>query len=320
MKQQPSGFTPITVNGITMSIYCDQTTDGGGWEIFQRRASTSVDFYRGWNDYKDGFGDNSNWWLGNTRINLLTTAGAVSGNTELRVDMADGSDYRYAKYTNFQIGDASTKYQISVSGYSGDAGDDMSGMSGYPFSTHDQDNDSWSSNCAVSFKGAWWYTACHSSNLNAVYHNGAHSSYADGVNWHSFKGHYYSLSLTEMKTRIGGKPTSNCGMMQVYQSCTQAKQAGNGASGEFCIQPGATGNSFKVQCDMTTDGGGWEVFQRRADGSVDFYNTWHTYVEGLATARSTGLASITSPVLPASSVSTCGTAATTDTQSTLLSV
>merc|ERR1712127_1005537 len=124
----------------------------------------------------------------------------------MRVDMWDGSDYRYAKYSSFSLTDASTKYQISVSGYSGDAGDDMSGMNGYPFSTHDQDNDSWSSNCVVSFKGAWWYTACHSSNLNAVYHNGAHSSYADGVNWHSFKGHHYALSKTEMKVRSGGQP------------------------------------------------------------------------------------------------------------------
>ena len=70
-----------------------------------------------------------------------------------------------------------------------------------PFTTRDQDNDNFRSNCAIEYKGAWWYNKCHHSNLNGLYLRGSHSSYADGVNWKGWKGHYYSLKRTEMKIR-----------------------------------------------------------------------------------------------------------------------
>ncbi|KAF6035257.1 hypothetical protein EB796_006436 [Bugula neritina] len=55
----------------------------------------------------------------------------------------------------------------------------------------------------------------------------------------------------------------------------------NGTSGVYKVYP--TGNrrySFRVFCDQKTDGGGWTVFQRRMDGSVDFYRNWYSYKLG----------------------------------------
>jgi len=85
--------------------------------------------------------------------------------------------------------------------FSGTAGDALSYHRGHPFTTKDQDNDSSSRNCAVWFKGAWWYKYCHHSNLNGQYHHGKHSSYADGVNWYYWKGYNYSAKRAEMKIR-----------------------------------------------------------------------------------------------------------------------
>ena len=39
-------------------------------------------------------------------------------------------------------------------------------------------------------------------------------------------------------------------------------------------------SAFDVLCDQTTAGGGWTVFQKRLDGSVDFYLNWSDYKHG----------------------------------------
>ena len=70
-----------------------------------------------------------------------------------------------------------------------------------PFSTYDKDNDKAGGNCAVVYKGGWWYVDCHKAYLNGLYHQGDHVSEGDGINWLHWKGDKYSAKRSEMKIR-----------------------------------------------------------------------------------------------------------------------
>ena len=174
-------------------------TDGGGWTVFQRRMDGSVDFYLNWDDYVHGFGNISEeHWLGLSKLHRLAN-GSLS--TELRVDMEDKDGvYGYAKYSSFYIGGSSTDYTLHKSGLSSSSGvgDSLANHNGRKFTTKDNDNDSWSGNCADRYFGGWWYLKCHYANLNGHYDD---DDYGEGINWSSWKGFHYSLSFTEMKVR-----------------------------------------------------------------------------------------------------------------------
>ena len=172
----------------------------GGWTVFQRRRDGSENFYRNWADYVAGFGNfKREFWLGLDHIHCLTSA---APKTELRVDLADfGGNCKYAQYSFFSVGNSGTNYRLNVAGYTGTAGDAMiSEHNGMPFSTKDRDNDQWGSNCAVSYRGAWWHKGCYSSNLNGLYRSGLSSN--QGVVWYQFLNNYISLKFNQMKLRF----------------------------------------------------------------------------------------------------------------------
>uniref|UniRef100_A0A8C5JDJ8 Tenascin C n=1 Tax=Junco hyemalis TaxID=40217 RepID=A0A8C5JDJ8_JUNHY len=193
-----SGLYTIYLNGDKaqpLQVFCDMGEDGGGWIVFLRRQNGKQDFYKNWNTYVAGFGDpNEEFWIGLENLHKITSQGQY----ELRVDLRDKGDTAYAVYERFSVGDAKSRYRLRVDGYSGTAGDSMTYHNGRSFSTFDKDHDSAITNCALSYKGAFWYKNCHRVNLMGRYGDNNHSQ---GVNWFHWKGHEYSIQFAEMKLR-----------------------------------------------------------------------------------------------------------------------
>ncbi|KAM9438045.1 tenascin-like isoform 2-T2 [Salvelinus alpinus] len=193
-----SGIYTIYVGGEEsqpIQVYCDMTTDGGGWMVFLRRQSGKLEFFRNWKNYTGGFGDiNGEFWFGLANLHKMTTAGQY----ELRVDLRDNGESAYAQYDKFTIAEPRSRYKIHIGGFSGTAGDSMTYHQGRPFSTYDNDNDIAVTNCALSYKGAFWYKNCHRVNLMGRYGDDSHSK---GINWFHWKGHEHSIQFAEMKIR-----------------------------------------------------------------------------------------------------------------------
>ncbi|KAL9972069.1 hypothetical protein ACROYT_G018308 [Oculina patagonica] len=161
-------YTVNPTNKTSFEVYCDMKTDGGGWTVFHKRFSGFVGFFRGWDEYKNGFGDlRGEFWLGNEKIHQLTEIPS-----QLRVEInTTSSGNKYAKYSNFTVTNEASNYTLFVGFYSGSATDKLKYYNGMSFSTKDRDNDKTSSNCAINNRGAWWYNSCGDSLLNGNYDN-----------------------------------------------------------------------------------------------------------------------------------------------------
>ncbi|KAK0061581.1 BpFREP17.2 [Biomphalaria pfeifferi] len=178
-----------------LKVMCDTTTDGGGWIIIQRRINGELDFFRGWNEYRDGFGDHNigEFYLGNENIFLLTSR----KQQELRFDLKYKNRHYFARYSDFKLFGEKDKYQLKIGRYSGNAGDSMKRHHNLFFTTFDKDNDNDNNkNCADARHGAWWYDDCADVNLNGRWGR----SEPDGAFWDNVTV-WDSVSFSEIKIR-----------------------------------------------------------------------------------------------------------------------
>ena len=58
----------------TANVYCNMTTDSGGWIVIQRnRKNSQLSFNKNWREFEEGFGDlNKDFWAGLAMIHILT--------------------------------------------------------------------------------------------------------------------------------------------------------------------------------------------------------------------------------------------------------
>ncbi|XP_049305762.1 ficolin-1-like [Bactrocera dorsalis] len=193
-----SGVYNITLekfSGTPFAVYCNEEVDYGGWLVIQRRVSDAADFDRDWLEYKNGFEVlDENYWIGLEKLHAFTS----SCQHELYIELQkySGESY-YARYSEFVIGSESEGYPLKILGtYAGTAGDSLTQHVGMKFTTRDHDNDMSSTiNCAVRYKGGWWFTNCVYSHLNGAY----------GGNWGGI-----SLNETLKSTQMMIRPTVDC--------------------------------------------------------------------------------------------------------------
>ena len=206
--QKISGVYRITQNNLrTIKVFCDQTTDGGGWTVILRRMDGSVNFYRNWQAYKEGFGKvQDEFWLGNENIFTMSLQGLYPKGSELRIDMEDfASKKLYVKYGHFQLGNEITGYQIHVGKFTGNTYNGLYYANGMKFSTFDQDHDTHpdaSIQCARYYPGGWWYESCHAGLLTGRYYYFDQSwPTSKALCWRKRPDGYDRIKFAEMKIR-----------------------------------------------------------------------------------------------------------------------
>ncbi|BFG06500.1 ficolin-1 [Drosophila madeirensis] len=185
-------------------VFCETQLAGHGWTVIQRRTNGSLNFFRNWEDYKQGFGDlEGEFFLGLEKVRALTALEPF----ELYVHLEDfDGERRHARFDEFALGSEEDAYAMNALGrYTGTAGDSLRSHRKMKFSTYDRDNDrEFTKNCAFYYLGGWWYNACLDSNLNGQYIQGGkyeEKMFARGMCWRSWRGHNYGYKVTQMMIR-----------------------------------------------------------------------------------------------------------------------
>ena len=176
------------------------TRNGGGWTTIQRRMDGSVDFYRNWQEYKQGFGNaEGEYWIGLENIHQITN---YFSNVMIRISATafDGEEALLI-FEKFSIENEKNLYKLRCGTF-------FEGNNAYSsswkfvcneyFSTPDRDNDKSHMNCAEEKKSGNWFRECSWLSFNGPYSSNKNLGYS-GLYWKDFK---WAVGLKDVSLSI----------------------------------------------------------------------------------------------------------------------
>ena len=167
---------PFHSDKPSMTASCSFESDGGWLVILKRDVNFTehINFNRPWADYKLGFGDlETEFWYGLDNIHCLTTREPVDLKIVLKQN--DGTEMVWT-YGQFVVDGEHSKYTLHIGEAQGPDGiqDGMAYHNGMEFTTSDNDNDRYISNCASLLEGGWWFNSCFRAFLTGPHTGGVH--------------------------------------------------------------------------------------------------------------------------------------------------
>ena len=174
-----TGSWPLLNHPNSMPIYPRRQTgmtvcDREGRTILQQRRNTinsAVNFSRSWQEYEDGFGDDTNHWLGLKHIHRLSTRGT----NMLIVTIRDSNSTQSLtfRYENFWVDTINDQYKLHL-GNALDTPDIFEWSRQKQFVTPDRRSDH-NRKCLDRFRSGWWYGDCTGTRATMINLNGRHS-------------------------------------------------------------------------------------------------------------------------------------------------
>ncbi|KRZ21483.1 O-phosphoseryl-tRNA(Sec) selenium transferase, partial [Trichinella pseudospiralis] len=183
--------------GCSKLVRCDLETDGGGWTVIQRRENPLVDFNGNWAEYRDGFGDENDFWIGNEYLHQISNYRLRNGGLKLCVELLDDENEIHIDcWTHFYVASEYERYLLLLGIYKGSSKfDNFMSSRGRVFATYDNDNSAMPT-------GWWMNLQCRpEGTLNLPLQSSLNTPYIEGIFWRTRNQGLKHIVKTVMRIR-----------------------------------------------------------------------------------------------------------------------